>query len=85
LSELFSEELKYEENINKNDLIAKSEGATDLEKQVDVELEEKIEPSLQKVSQFRDNSEGINKQKNDLLLLKQSNDFHFYSITLNEL
>ncbi len=85
MSELFSEELKYEENINKNDLIAKSEGATDLEKQVDVELEEKIEPSLQKVSQFRDNSEGINKQKNDLLLLKQSNDFHFYSITLNEL
>jgi hypothetical protein len=85
LSELFSEEIKYEEDINKNDLIAKSEGATDLEKQVDVELEEKIEPSLQKISQFRDDSEGINKQKNDLLLLKQSNDFHFYSKTLNEL
>ncbi len=85
MSELFSEEIKYEEDINKNDLIAKSEGATDLEKQVDVELEEKIEPSLQKISQFRDDSEGINKQKNDLLLLKQSNDFHFYSKTLNEL
>jgi hypothetical protein len=85
LSELFSEEIKYEEDINKNDLIAKSEGATDLEKQVNVELEEKIEPSLQKISQFRDDSEGINKQKNDLLLLKQSNDFHFYSKTLNEL
>lgn len=77
-----NEETKYEENIVKNDLIAKSEGATDLEKQVEVEQEDKIEPSLQKISQFRDNSEGMNKQKNDLLLLKQSNDFHFYTILM---
>ena len=62
-----------------NDLIAKSEGATDFEKQVDVVPQEKIEPSLQKVSQFKDDSENIKKQKNDLFLLKQSNDFHFYS------
>lgn len=67
---------KNNKNELSDDLIAKSEGA-EYDKKLVVE-EEKIEPSLQKSSPFKEDSDNIKKQKNDLLLLKQTSDYHFY-------